>query len=252
MSKQKNLSFPPQATQKLDQLKIKIFADGAVLDEMLMWHKNPYVTGFTTNPSLMKAANIDNYKAFAHKVLDIIKNDPISFETFADDMTTMEMQAREIATWGNNVYIKIPITNTKGKFTGDVIERLSTDGIALNITAIMTLEQVKAAVERIKNNTSAIISVFSGRIADTGIDPIPIMKQAAKIVHAHANVKLLWASSREIFNIFQAEEVECDIITIQPSILHKLNLLGKDLNLYSLETVKQFHIDASAANYTLA
>ncbi|OGO93225.1 MAG: transaldolase [Coxiella sp. RIFCSPHIGHO2_12_FULL_44_14] len=251
MSTVETNAFPALATHQINQLKIKLFADGAVLEEMHRWYLNPCIKGFTTNPSLMKAAQVDHYQRFAERVLHLIKDRPVSFETFADSLTDMEAQAQQIAAWGKNVNIKIPITNTAGIFTGPILERLSAKGISLNVTAMMTLEQVETAARCLKGPTPAILSVFAGRIADTGIDPMPLMTKAAHLLRLYPHIELLWASPRETLNIFQANAAGCHIITVPPHLLEKLSLLGKDLKAYSLETVKQFHHDACAAEYAL-
>lgn len=251
MNKESPLVFSPDVTEKLDQLKIKIFADGADLNTMLEWHQSPYIKGFTTNPSLIRTAGVDDYEAFARKVLQTINDHPISIEVFGDDLKEMEKQARYIASWGSNVNIKIPVTNTQGKFTGPLIERLSKDGIYLNITAIMTLEQVESVAQSLSNDTPAIISVFAGRIADTGVDPIGLMVNAVQLLKDRPNIELLWASPREVLNIFQADEAGCHIITVASDLLKKLSLVGQDLTLYSLKTVKQFYNDAQMAGYQL-
>ena len=212
---------------------------------------NPLVKGFTTNPTLMRKANITDYVAFAHEVLAAIPNHPVSFEVFADDFAEMEAQALEIASWGRNVYVKIPITNTKGTSAVPLVRRLSTNRVQLNVTAVFTLEQVKAVTDVLDAGTPAVISVFAGRIADTGFDPVPLMAEAKAIIKAKPKAELLWASPRELLNIFHAESVGCDIITVTHDVLAKLTLVGKDLDEYSLETVKMFHKDASAAGYSI-
>lgn len=232
-------------------LNIKIFADGADLDGIHAMTKNPLISGFTTNPTLMRKANILDYKKFAIDVLKIVPDKPISFEVFADDFAEMEAQAREIASWGSNVNIKIPVTTTKGEFCGPVIKNLSTEGIVVNVTALMTINQVEDVVAVLDKNTPAIISVFAGRIADTGIDPVPLMREAVGIMQQRPKSELIWASPRELLNIFQADSVGCHIITATNDILKKLQLVGKDLNEYSLETVKMFFDDASSAGYKI-
>ena len=233
-------------------LKVKLFADGADLAGMKEMAANPMIKGFTTNPTLMRKAGVTDYKAFAHEVLSEISDRPVSFEVFADDFPTMESQAFEIASWGRNVNVKIPVTNTKGEFSGALIERLSKAGVMLNVTALLALEQVKAVTERLAPETPAIISVFAGRIADTGRDPVPLMTDAVKIMRAKPKAELIWASPRELLNIFQADAIGCHIITATNDILKKLSLVGKDLGQYSLETVDMFHKDASAAGFTIA
>jgi transaldolase len=233
-------------------LKVKLFADGADIAGMKEMAANPLIKGFTTNPTLMRKAGVADYKAFAHDVLRAIPDRPVSFEVFADDFPTMESQAFEIASWGKNVNVKIPVTNTKGEFSGALIQRLSKAGVKLNVTALLTLEQVKAVTERLSAETPAIISVFAGRIADTGRDPVPLMAEAVKVMQAKPKAELIWASPRELLNIFQADAIGCHIITATNDILKKLSLVGKDLGQYSLETVDMFHKDASAAGYTIA
>jgi transaldolase len=236
----------------LKKLKVKLFADGADLAGMKEMAANSMIKGFTTNPTLMKKAGITDYKAFARDVLAAIPDRPVSFEVFADDFGEMEVQAREIASWGRNVNVKIPVTNTKREFAGAVIERLSKAGVALNVTAVMTLDQVERITARLDAKTPAIISVFAGRIADTGRDPVPIMQKAVQVMKAKPKAELIWASPRELLNVFQADAVGCHIITATNDILKKLSLVGKDLDNYSLETVEMFYKDAKAAGYTIA
>ena len=233
-------------------LKVKLFADGADLAGMKEMAANPMIKGFTTNPSLMKKAGVTDYKAFALEVLKVISDRSVSFEVFADDFGEMEAQALEIASWGRNVNVKIPVTNTRGEFAGALIERLSKKGVKLNITALLTLDQVKRVTERLAAETPAIISVFAGRIADTGVDPVPIMKKSVEIMKAKPKAELIWASPRELLNVFQADQVGCHIITATNDILKKLSLVGKDLDKYSLETVEMFYKDAKAAGFTIA
>ena len=232
-------------------MKIKIFSDGANINEMLDINKNPIISGFTTNPSLMYKAGIPNYKVFSQHVLKEIKDKPISFEIFADDIDEMERQAREIATWGSNVYVKIPVTNTKKISCASLIKKLSAEGVQLNITAILSLEQVSEVADALKNGSSSFVSVFAGRIADTGVDPVPLMKRALEILKPVSNAELLWASPREVLNVYQAESIGCHIITATNDILKKLDLKGKDLEEYSLETVQMFFDDAQQAGYRL-
>ena len=232
-------------------LKVKLFADGADLAGMKEMAANPMIKGFTTNPTLMRKAGIADYKAFAREVLAAIADRPVSFEVFADDFATMETQALEIASWGRHVNVKIPVTNTRSEFSGALVERLSKQGVQLNVTAVMTLDQVKRITERLHADTPAIISVFAGRIADTGRDPLPIMAESVKIMKAKPKLELIWASPRELLNIFQADAIGCHIITATNDILKKLSLVGKDLDRYSLETVEMFYKDAKAAGYTI-
>jgi len=235
----------------IEKLNVKIFADGANLDGIKEIASNPLISGFTTNPTLMKKAGVMDYKEFALKALKIVGDKPISFEVFADDFAEMKKQALEIASWGKNIYVKIPVTNTKGEFSGPLIELLSLAEVQLNVTAIMTLDQVKSVTEKLSPETPAIISVFAGRIADTGLDPVPIMTEAVQVMKAKPKAELIWASPRELLNIFQADAVGCHIITATNDILKKLLLVGKDLNTYSLDTVKMFHKDAQEAGYNI-
>jgi transaldolase len=233
-------------------LTVKIFADGADLDGMKQMYANPLIKGFTTNPTLMRVAGVADYGAFARDVLKAIPDRPVSFEVFADDLAEMEAQALEIGSWGENVFVKIPVTNTLGTFCGPIIERLSAKGVKLNITAVFTLDQVQAIAAALDIETPAIVSVFAGRIADSGIDPVPLMTTAAAILKENCpKAELLWASPRELLNILQADEVGCGIITVTNDVLKKLPLLGKDQDAYSLETVKMFHDDAKAAGYSI-
>ncbi len=230
-------------------LKIKIFADGANVTEMKKVYSEGVVSGFTTNPTLMKKDGVKDYVAFAKDVLSEIKNMPISFEVFTDDFDSMERQAREIGSWGDNVYIKIPVTNTKGETSYELIKKLSDEGLKLNVTAILTLDQIENVAKKINKDTPAIISLFAGRIADTGRDPIPYIKESLNILKGLQKSELLWASSRELLNIFQAEECGCHIITVTNDLLKKLHMVGKDLKELSLDTVKMFYNDASSAGY---
>lgn len=232
-------------------LKIKIFADGANLAEIKELVNNPLVSGFTTNPTLMRKAGVTDYKTFAAEALNIVGGRSISFEVFADDFDEMEIQARTIASWGKNIYVKIPITNTKEESSGPTIKKLSRSGVKLNVTALMNLEQVKAVTGFLAPETPAIVSVFAGRIADTGRDPIQIMAEAVKILHDYPKAELLWASPRELLNVFQADSVGCHIITATNDILKKLALVGKNLKDFSLETVKMFYDDAQTAGYRI-
>ena len=235
----------------LDDLKIKLFADGADLNSILELYKNPRIQGFTTNPTLMHKAGITDYEQFGRKLLAAVQDRPISLEVFADDLETMEIQARKIATWGSNVNIKIPVTNTKGEFAGSLISKLSAEGVQLNVTAIMTPQQVRKVAEALDPRTPAIISVFAGRVADTGVDPMPLMRECLAALKDRPLAELLWASPREVLNVFQANEVGAHIITATPDVLAKLKLFGKDLDEYSLDTVKMFHNDATAAGFCI-
>jgi transaldolase len=238
-------------TPSIGALKIQIFADGADAKAMREAAANPLIRGFTTNPTLMRAAGVGDYKTFAHEVLKTIPDRPISFEVFADDFPAMEQQAREIASWGKNVYVKIPVTNTKGDFAGPLIAVLSRTGIKLNVTAVMTLEQVARIGEALAEAVPAVVSVFAGRIADTGRDPVPHMKMALDILRDRPNAELLWASPRELLNIFQADAIGCHIITLTNDHLKKLSLVGKDLSDYSRDTVAMFYRDAVSAKYAI-
>ncbi len=233
-------------------LKVKLFADGADLAGIKEMAANPAIKGFTTNPTLMRKAGVSDYKAFALQALQVVGGRPISFEVFADEFGEMGKQAHEIASWGKNIYVKIPVTNTKGEFSGPLVERLTRAGIQVNVTALTTVDQVKRVADRLAPETPAIISVFAGRIADTGRDPVPIMAEAVKIMKKKPKSELIWASPRELLNIFQANEIGCHIITATNDILKKLPLIGKDLDAYSLETVEMFHKDAKAAGYSIA
>jgi transaldolase len=236
---------------KLDALKVKLFADGADKAGMLEMYAQPHIQGFTTNPTLMRKAGIKDYAAFAKDIVAAIPNRPISLEVFADDFAEMERQARIIATWGKNVYVKIPVTNTKSEPSEPLVERLSHEGIQLNVTALMTLSQVKATAAALKGGAPCCVSVFAGRIADTGIDPMPLMKESVEVLADNPHAELIWASPRELLNVFQADAVGCHIITATNDILKKLALVGKDLTEYSLDTVKMFHTDATASGFTL-
>jgi transaldolase len=236
----------------LKSLKVKVFADGADLQGMKAMYANPMVKGFTTNPTLMKAAGVTDYPDFARKVLAAIPDRPVSFEVFADEFDEMERQALEIASWGRNVNVKIPVTNTKSAFAGPLVSGLAKRGVVVNVTAIFTLEQVRRIAEALHPDTPAIVSVFAGRIADSGIDPVPLMAEAARILKARPKAELLWASPRELLNVLQADEVGCGIITATSDIIKKLALIGKDQDIYSLETVKMFYNDAQAAGFKIA
>jgi transaldolase len=232
-------------------LSIKIFADGANRDSMLALAANPNIQGFTTNPTLMRQAGITDYETFAYDILREISDRPISFEVFSDDFDEMERQAIKIAGWGDNVNVKIPVTNTAGESTAKLIRRLAADGVKLNVTALMTLAQVRTVADCLEGGPSAIVSVFAGRIADTGRDPVPLMSAALELVRDYPNIELLWASPRELLNILQADAVGCHIITVTHDLLKKLGGLGKDLNEFSLDTVKMFYNDAQTAGFTL-
>jgi transaldolase len=235
----------------VSQLKVKIFADGADKAGMVEMYKNPNVKGFTTNPTLMRKAGVTDYEAAAKEILAAIPDRSISFEVFADDFAEMERQARRITTWGKHVSVKIPITNTKKESAIPLVRKLSQDGIALNVTAMFTLQQVQAVVDAVKGGAPCFVSVFAGRIADTGTDPVPIMAESVKRLKAAPNTELIWASPRELLNIFQADEIGCHVITVTNDIIKKLSLVGKDMDEYSLETVKMFYDDGKAAGYKL-
>ncbi len=232
-------------------LKIKIFADGADKKGMLEMYDRPYIKGFTTNPTLMRKAGISDYRAFARDILEAIPDRPISFEVFSDEFDEMERQGMEIAGWGEKVYVKIPVTNTRQEPAFQLINRLSKRGVKLNITAILTLEQVREVVASLADHTPSYVSVFAGRIADTGRDPLPLMTAALELLKLNPAAELIWASPRELLNILQAEAIGCHIITVTNDILKKLDLVGYDLASYSLDTVKMFYNDAKQAGYTL-
>lgn len=235
----------------LEQLKVKIFADGTDLNGMLDLYSHSYIKGFTTNPTLMRKGGISDYESFARQVLERITDRPISFEVFSDDFSEMERQARKISSWGKNVFVKIPVTNTRKESTVGLIHHLASEGIRLNITALMTPDQVRAVSPALGNQIPSYISIFAGRIADTGRDPKPLMQEAVAIMAEYTNQELIWASPRELLNIFHADEIGCQVITVTYDILKKLPLIGKSLEEYSLDTVKMFHSDAQKAGYTL-
>jgi len=235
----------------LEALKIEIFADGANKDDILKLNSKKFVKGFTTNPSLMKKSGIKDYEKFSKDILEIIREKPFSLEVFADDFDEIERQARKISTWGKNVFVKIPITNTKSEKSKKLIKKLSDEGIKLNITAIFTESQISDTISSLNPEVNSIISIFAGRIADTGIDPIPYMMFADKLIDQNKNIKTLWASTRQIYSIFEADKIGCNIITVPSEMLNKLIVLGKDLDKYSLDTVKQFYEDASASKYKI-
>jgi len=234
-----------------NQLNVKIFADGADIAGMLEMYQQPFIKGFTTNPTLMRKAGIKHYESFARDILINIPDRPISFEVFSDDFDEMHYQALKIAQWGENVYVKIPITNTQGKSSLALIRELANSNVKQNVTAIMTLEQVSSVCDALSSAPSSYLSIFAGRIADTGFDPLPLMQSALKIMSAHSQLELIWASPRELLNIVQANNIGCHIITVTNDILKKISLLGKDLNQYSLETVQMFRADAINAGYEL-
>lgn len=232
-------------------VSIKIFADGADIDEMVAAYQEGVVSGFTTNPSLMKKAGVTDYVQFAREVVTAIPDLPISFEVFGDDFDTMRQEAHRIASFGSNVYVKIPISNTAGDSSVPLIRELSSDGLSLNVTAITLEEQVEQTVDVFAGGVPNIVSVFAGRVADTGRDPLPLMRESARICHAKDGVELLWASSREVFNVFQAEEAGADIITCTPAILAKLGMIGMELSQLSLDTVRGFNDDIAALGFAI-
>ena len=236
--------------RKLEDLNVKIFADGADIAGMLEMYRNPLIKGFTTNPTLMRKAGVDDYRAFALSVLSEIPDRPVSFEVFADEFKEMESQALEIASWGENVYVKIPITNTRRESAKDTVSRLANAGVKLNVTALMHMEQVKAIAPALEAAPAAYISVFAGRVADTGRDPIPLMAGAVEFLSSYPKIELIWASPRELLNIFHADSIGCHVITVTNDILKKLHLVGKDLDDYSLDTVKMFFDDGQKAGYS--
>src|SRR4030095_1367848 len=235
----------------IESLSVKIFADGADKAGMLEMCEKSYIKGLTTNPTLMRKAGITDYRAFAQEVLDLIRDKPISFEVFSDDFVEMESQALEIASWGRNVFVKIPVMNTKRQPSTELVRRLAARRVRLNVTALMTLNQVRDVVDALDADTPAYVSVFAGRIADTGRDPVPLMAAAVELLRLKPKSELIWASPRELLNIFHAEQIGCHVITVTNDILKKLDLVGKDLDDYSLDTVKMFRDDAVAAGFRL-
>jgi transaldolase len=237
--------------QSLDKLKVKIFADGADKNGMLEMYAKPYIKGLTTNPTLMRKAGITDYKAFARDILKAIPDRPISLEVFSDDFAEMERQALEIASWGDNVYVKIPVSNTKREPAYDLVRKLAQRKVKLNVTALLTLEQVRDVVAALNPQVPSYVSVFAGRIADTGRDPLPLMTAAVELLKLNPKAELIWASPRELLNIFHADQIGCHVITVTNDILKKLSLVGMDLADYSLDTVKMFYNDAQAAGFKL-
>ena len=235
----------------IERLSVKIFADGADLAGMLELYRHPHIKGFTTNPTLMRKSGITDYRAFARQVLEAIPDRPISFEVFSDDVREMERQANEIASWGTNVYVKVPVTNTHGESTSELVHALSHRGVKVNVTALLAVAQVRDVAAAVKGGAPCCVSVFAGRVADTGVDPVPLMTEAVEVLRAAPNAELIWASPRELLNIFHADQVGCHIITVTHDILKKLSLVGRDLLDYSLDTVKMFHDDAEQAGFTL-
>jgi len=240
-----------ETTNPLQGLKVKLFADGADKAGMLEMYRLSHIQGFTTNPTLMRKAGIKDYEAFARDILEAIPDRPISLEVFADEFDQMERQARIIAGWGKNVYVKIPVSNTKRQSAAPLVERLSKEGIRLNVTALLTLTQVRIICDALRGGAPACVSVFAGRIADTGCDPVPIMAAAVEMLRDVPGAELIWASPRELLNVMQADAVGCHIITATSDILKKLALVGKDHSEYSLDTVKMFHSDATASGFSL-
>ena len=237
--------------KSVSELRVQVFADGADKASMLELYRQPYIKGFTTNPTLMRKAGVTDYERFAREILQHIPDRPISFEVFADDAPEMERQARKIARWASNVYVKIPVTNTRREPMYELIRRLSAEGIQVNATAVLALDQVDHIAQALRGGAPSYISVFAGRVADTGRDPIPLMKSALELMAPEPKSQLVWASPRELLNIFQAHEIGCHIITVTSDVLKKVSLIGKDLHDYSLETVRMFHDDAARSGYAL-
>ncbi len=232
-------------------LRTHIFADGADRNGMVRLSQDPLIKGFTTNPTLMRAAGITDYETFAREILEALPPLPISFEVFADDFEDMERQARKITTWGDNVYVKIPVTNTRRESSAELVRRLASQGVQLNVTALLTLDQVCTVSDAMAEGPGGFVSVFAGRIADTGRDPVPLMREAVRVLEPHPALRLIWASPRELLNIFQADAIGCHVITVTHDMLKKLDVVGRDLAEYSLDTVRMFHRDAEAAGFTL-
>ena len=237
--------------KSVSELKIKLFADGADKNQILQANANPLIRGFTTNPTLMRAAGIADYEAFARDIVRAIPDRPISLEVFSDDFGEMATQARRIASWGENIYVKIPVTNTRGESSVPLVRSLAAAGVKQNVTALMTLAQVRDVAEALGRGPSACVSVFAGRIADTGRDPVPLMAAAVEMLAVYPQLELIWASPRELLNIFHADSIGCQIITVTHDLLKKLSLVGKDLDEYSLDTVKMFRNDAVKAGFRL-
>jgi transaldolase len=238
-------------TTELSRLRVKIFADGADPAGIAQLAQNPLIRGFTTNPSLMRAAGVGNYELFAREMLEVVEDRPVSFEVLSDDFDEMERQALKIGAWGRNVYVKVPITNCRGESAVPLAARLAKQGVQVNVTAIMTVAQVDAVVESLAEGPPGFVSVFAGRIADTGRDPIPIMRACLEFLEDHPHLELIWASPREILNLFQADAIGCDVITVTHDLLKKLTVVGKDLSEFSLDTVKMFFDDAVKAGYSV-
>ena len=235
----------------VERLRVKIFADGADRNAIAELASNPVVSGFTTNPTLMRAAGVADYEAFARDIVELVPELPISLEVFSDDFGEMEQQARTISQWGENVFVKVPVTNTRGESAAEVVRHLVAEGVRLNVTALTTVRQVEEIAVALKGSTAAFVSVFAGRIADTGRDPSPIMAESVEVLRAHPQLQLIWASPREVLNILHADAVGCHVITVTQQLLAKLPWLGRDLEGVSLDTVRMFHDDARAANYSL-
>ena len=236
----------------IERIKIKIFADGAKKEDILLMNSLPYINGFTTNPTLMRKAGIHSYEDFSKEILATVQEKPLSLEVFSDDFNEMEKQARKIFSWGKNVYVKIPITNSMGDSSINLIKKLSDDGIKLNITALFTEQQVQETISALNINTKSIISVFAGRIADTGKDPSVLIRKTLDLIGSNKNHEVLWASTRQFFSIIEANTIGCHIITVSPDIINKFNLINYDLKQYSLDTVKQFYEDAKKSNYLIS
>ena len=235
----------------ISDLRVKIFADGADKAGIQEMYAKPYISGFTTNPTLMRKAGVTDFEAFTKEIVQAIPDRPLSVEVFADDFDEMEKQAETIARWGENIYVKIPVTNTKGESAAELVRRLAAKQIHLNVTALMTLDQVRDIADALQDGVNSYISVFAGRVADTGRDPMPLMSEAVEILKPYAHLELIWASPRELLNIFHADSIGCHIITVTNDILAKLPTVGKDLTEYSLDTVKMFHSDATKAGYQI-
>ena len=236
---------------RISDLRVKIFSDSADQGDIVELARHPWIKGFTTNTTLMRKAGVTDYESFGRSLTQRIPDRPFSFEVLSNDFAEMEQQALRIASWGQNVYVKIPITDTYGQSAAPLVERLARQGVKVNVTAIMTLQQVEAVLGSLKDGPPSYISIFAGRIADSGVDPLPILRAALARIYDHPQIELIWASPREVFNIVQADAIGCHVITVTPDLLKKLSLLGKDLAKYSLETVKMFVEDARAAGFTL-
>jgi transaldolase len=235
----------------IERLRVKIFADGADRGAMLSLYAQPFIKGLTTNPTLMRKAGIANYRAFARDILEHVRDKPVSFEVISDEFADMERQALEIASWGDNVYVKIPVTNTRGDPSYALVQRLSSRGVRVNVTALLTLRQVRDVTAALHPEVASYVSVLAGRVADSGIDPVPLMAAAVRMLEPLPAAELIWGSPRELLNIFQADNVGCHVITLTPDILRKLPLVGRSLEACSLDTVKMFYDDATAAGFTL-